>query len=893
MSFKLDAQMWVRVTPLLDQALEVEPGAREKWLDQLTNDQPDIVATLRVLLADWEEVEAEDFLGGAFAPAAPEQSLAGKTVGAYTIESLLGRGGMGEVWLAQRSDGRFKGQYALKFLDSGLAAASVVDRFTREGRLLARLTHPNIARLIDAGVTPEGRPYLVLEYVQGERIDRFCDAHSLDIEARVRLFINVLAAVAHAHSHLIVHRDIKPSNVLVTPAFQVKLLDFGIAKLIGTQISAEDESAPTRIEELVLTPDYAAPEQILGEPPSTTTDVYQLGVLLYVLLTGRLPIATGMTRADRIKAALEEQPPRPSDVASGPERKQLRGDLDAIVAKALRKRPDERYAAVTAFTEDIQRFLDHQPVNARAGAWAYRARKFIRRHRGGVAGTVAAATALIVAGSIALIQMREAQLQRDQSRFNEKRAEAQSQFMTLMMSTVGDGTRPVNAGQILDKAAVMIENQYAADPAFQVEMLITIADLYNDMGNVEKTYASLLEAEALAKHLRNPALIAKVECLGSQAETERGHMDQATMRLARGTAALAQVSHPIQSDIVSCDISRSALLDAQGNSQAAIQVLETALAALERSGEPEGTPYFSLLSNVASLYAATGNIRKSFEYLQRNAAVLQRMGFLNTQSGIALSHNIASNLLNFGEIRDALKQEQQVVALDKAASADGSIHPALSTLYANLQVRMGQPQAAMESFDAALVESKQNADLAAELFARAGRARALLELHRFAEVEAELAEMARLGQGQESASRRPLARAKITRAELLLAQNRLEEARQQIDSTLETLHAANLSYIQGFGLLAASRIAAAQARFADAEGSATQALQVFTNLARKPELSADVGEALLLVADARRGRGDLEGARDAAGRAAVALEASLGPDHSLTHEAARLFSLMS
>jgi tetratricopeptide (TPR) repeat protein len=371
-------------------------------------------------------------------------------------------------------------------------------------------------------------------------------------------------------------------------------------------------------------------------------------------------------------------------------------------------------------------------------------------------------------------------------------------------------------------------------------------------------------------------------------EVDMGHLDRAAARLAEGRAALARVSHPTQSDSVSCAGSEAALREAQGNPQLAIRLLETAIASFERSGEPDQEPYAELLSFVALSHAATGDIKKSFEYLQREAAVLDHMGYMDTQSGISLSHNIANNLMNFGEMREALKQQQKVVSLEKAASADGSIHPAISTAYGNMQLRMGQPQLALESFDAALAQSKQNVDLTSELFARTGRARALLALNRFAETEAELSEIESLGKGQETASRRPLARAKVTRAEWLLAQNRLEEARRQVDSTLEGLHAATFGNIPGFALLASSRIAAAQGRFADAQDAATRALQLFTNTARKPELSADVGEALLLLAEARRGQGDLDGARDAAGRATVSLQAGLGPDHVLTREAVAL-----
>jgi serine/threonine protein kinase len=389
---KLNRDTWVRVYPFLEQAQDIAVENLDGWLSQLALDHPDIAAPLRAVLREQRNIETADFLNQPFRLPSERPSRINQRAGAYTIESLLGRGGMGEVWLAERSDGHFKGSFAIKFLDLTSQATNALDRFRREGRMLARLTHSNIARLIDAGAMPDGQPYLVLEYVKGEPIDQFCDAHSLGIERRVRLFLDLLAAVAHAHTNLIVHRDIKPSNVLVTPDGTVKLLDFGIAKLIGNELASVDQPQATLIEEIALTLDYAAPEQILGEPPSTAIDVYQLGVLLHVLLVGRLPFeGATKTRAERVRAALEEIPARPSEIAPTHARKALRGDLDAIIGKTLRKKPAERYATAAALAIDLRHYLDREPVGAHTGAFAYRAKKFVRRYRGAVIGTAIAA----------------------------------------------------------------------------------------------------------------------------------------------------------------------------------------------------------------------------------------------------------------------------------------------------------------------------------------------------------------------------------------------------------------------------------------------------------------------------------------------------------------------
>jgi serine/threonine-protein kinase len=328
----------------------------------------------------------------------------GGRIGKYTIERLLGRGGMSEVWLARRSDGRFDAQCAIKLLDARVPQERLAERFSREGQVLARLAHPNIARLLDAGSTSDDKRFLVLEYVDGDRIDRYCDVRGLDVDARIRLFLDAVLAVAHAHSNLIVHRDLKPSNVLVTDGGTVKLLDFGIAKLIGPQCAEGDASMHTHVDEIVLTPEYAAPEQLLGELPSTATDVYQLGMLLCTLLVGRHPLQTLKSRGDRIKAALAGRVPRASDLATGALRRQLRGDLDAIVAMALQTDPRHRYQTAAALHDELLRYLNRKPVIARGGGSFYRTRKFLARHRVVVAAAAVAVIGLCTTLAFALVQ---------------------------------------------------------------------------------------------------------------------------------------------------------------------------------------------------------------------------------------------------------------------------------------------------------------------------------------------------------------------------------------------------------------------------------------------------------------------------------------------------------
>jgi serine/threonine-protein kinase len=391
----LSPDHWQEISPYLDEVLSLPEQERAKWLDSFRRKRPDLAELVQELLNEQSILAKERFLERSPITPASEASLAGRIVGAYKLLSPIGQGGMGSVWLAERTDGRFERQVAVKFLNFAVAAQGA-ERFKREGSILGRLADPHIAELMDAGVTENGEPYLVLEYVEGEPIDEYCDRRSLDVNARVRLFLDVLSAVAQAHANLVVHRDIKPSNVLVRNDGCVKLLDFGIAKLLSDDAKSAAATMLTIEGGGALTPQFAAPEQITGGTITTATDVYALGVLFYLLLTGRHPAGPPtQSTAALVKAIVDTETRRASDVigsddaiaaatkrATTPDklRRQLRGDLDTIVAKALKKNPAERYSSVTALADDLQRYLNHEPIKARPDTILYVGSKFLRRY---------------------------------------------------------------------------------------------------------------------------------------------------------------------------------------------------------------------------------------------------------------------------------------------------------------------------------------------------------------------------------------------------------------------------------------------------------------------------------------------------------------------------------
>ncbi len=421
------AERWLRLSELFNELVDLSAAARAARLAELGAGDPALRSDLERLLAEVEDpgvldapaVEAFSALLESVDPAEPEEVL-GQRVGPYRIVEELGRGGMGVVYLAERADGQFEQRVALKLVKRGLDTDEVLARFRRERQILARLEHQAIARLYDGGATEDGRPYFAMEFVEGEPVTAYCDAHALPIEERLQLFRRVCEAVEHAHRNQVVHRDLKPSNILVTESKDLKLLDFGVAKFLSKGTEGHGTPTLTRISSRPMTPEYAAPEQVLGQPVSPATDVYALGIVLYELLSGRRPYRLAERSETEVqRTILEVEPPRPSavvELSPGGEdasaeslakargttpaalRRRLAGDLDAIVLTALRKEPNRRYGSAQAFADDVERHLAGKPVKARPEAPFYRAGKYVRRNWGAVAavGLMALAGASIL-----------------------------------------------------------------------------------------------------------------------------------------------------------------------------------------------------------------------------------------------------------------------------------------------------------------------------------------------------------------------------------------------------------------------------------------------------------------------------------------------------------------
>ncbi|MFT3792576.1 MAG: tetratricopeptide repeat protein [Rudaea sp.] len=496
-----DGQHWRRVAEVFDCVADLAPEQRGARLAELCADDATLHAEVEALLrADAVAARFDRDVDCARCAAASawqgdvQTEAAGQRIGPWRVVRELGRGGMGVVLLAERADGQYEQQAALKLVKRGMDSEAILARFLRERQILARLEHPNIARLLDGGVNADGRPYFAMEYVQGRPILDWCAERNAKLDQRVELFLAVCSAVQFAHSQLVVHRDIKPSNILVTPAGEATLLDFGIAKAIG---QGDAGTATALWQDRPLTPAYAAPEQLRGEPVTVATDIHGLGCVLYELLAGRRAFDVGDTPTlDELQKLLTATAPRaPSAVAAADApvpAKALRGDLDTIALKALHRDPVRRYATVDAFASDLQRYLHGLPISARRDNTAYRVGKFIGRHRAGVAASAAVIALLIASAAFAFWQ----------ARLKSREAQAAQQVTNFLVGLFA-GADPeltqgakLTAADLLDQGTEKLNAQTDIGPTVRARLLHTIAHTYSSLGLYER--AAPLEEQALA-----------------------------------------------------------------------------------------------------------------------------------------------------------------------------------------------------------------------------------------------------------------------------------------------------------------------------------------------------------------------------------------------------------
>jgi serine/threonine protein kinase len=493
-------EQWPEIEQIVESAMACDPGRRAAFLETACGDDAELRREVESLLAFHEDESFARDSGvldairvlGRRDTRLPE----GRKIGAYRILREIGCGGMGNVYLAARADDAFQKLVAIKIIRRGMDFDEIVQKFRAERQILAMLDHPNIARLVDGGATDDGWPFFAMEFIEGEPIDKYCEGHKLNIAERLKLFQNVCSAVSYAHQNLIVHRDIKPANVLVTKGGVPRLLDFGIAKLLAPDSAAQDK---TLTAFRALTPEYASPEQVRGEPITTASDIYSLGVLLYWLLTGHRPYRSPMSSPAEIERAIcEEEPEAP----------RLTRDLSAIVLMALRKDPRRRYASVDHFSEDIHRYLENLPVAARSDTRAYRVAKFVRRNKAWVA--MAAIAFISLAGGIAasLWQTRVARKERDLSRVEQAKTVRMSTFLQEMVGgtwrTANQKGLDATVADMLADAAQRLETELSDQPEVKAEMLLTIGGAYQRQAKYDLAERYVHKAYDLSAKLYGP-----------------------------------------------------------------------------------------------------------------------------------------------------------------------------------------------------------------------------------------------------------------------------------------------------------------------------------------------------------------------------------------------------
>ena len=542
---QIDARTWAALNELLDAALDQPAPERAAWIENLTPQFDGLKPRLRALLAHAAEMETGEVLNTlpkfeldpgdlAQGPGGGEQP--GDQIGLYRLLRELGSGGMGVVWLAERTDGLINRPVALKLPHGAWKRAGLAARMALEREILASLAHPNIAHLYDAGITASGQPYLAIEYVEGQRIDVYCRERQLGVHARLRLFAEVAHAVAYAHGKLVVHRDLKPANILINAEGQVRLLDFGVAKLLDD--GQAGESRLTEASGRALTPDYASPEQILGEPLTISSDVYSLGVVLYELLSGHRPYKLLRNSRGALEdAILQADPAAPSAVADRSTQKFLRGDLDSIVLKALKKNPAERYATVHALLDDIERYFSGRPVQAQPDSGWYRTKRFVGRNKLAIGASSAIFLAVLIGAGIAAWQARVALAE-------QKRAEEVKEFIAGIFREAspynGAGTTTLSAIDLLKQAEKKLGDDIAEQPVVRIELLTLIGESLMALGDLDAAEPVLNRAQSEARQsLAEFDLMAvSIALLQAQMHRFRGRAKAARAELDRVLPAL-------------------------------------------------------------------------------------------------------------------------------------------------------------------------------------------------------------------------------------------------------------------------------------------------------------------------------------------------------------------
>ena len=886
MKIRFDKTRWDALSPVLDELLALDAPARAERLAELRRNSSTDAADLADLLAQYSEMEQEKFLESSLVRPVQEPGLQGQVIGSYTLDSLLGQGGMGTVWLAHRSDGRYEAHVAVKLLNPALLGPGGIERFRREGRALGRLTHPNIARLIDAGVTQTGQPYLVIEYVEGETITKWCDSRELDVAGRVRLFLDVLAAVAHAHGRFILHRDIKPSNILVTTDGQVKLVDFGIAKLLDDGTDATPMADLTHVGGYVFTPEYAAPEQVHGGEATGGTDVYSLGALLYVLLTGRHPtVGSGRTPLERMRAIVDAEPARPSESALlRPQQvRALRGDLDNIVLKALKKAPVERYASVETFAEDLRRHLSHEPVSARPDSLTYRAGKFVVRNRLAVGAAAIVLLTIVAAAVVSLWQAVEATRQRDRALSLAARNSAVIEFVKGMLTEVAPADQPVRVADLIERSRSILISEDDI-PEHRAAILSMLSSYYLSSGNPAPAADMLSRARELTRTTPDRDLRALLLCESAYAASLLGKPDDARVLIEQGLAASAHTTSEIQ-----CLRNRGYIAQNTNDPQAALDYALRAQARLHELPVPKPDDEAFVLADIAAAHYLAGRNGEAERFYAQALAKMTAIGRGESPSVFFLRNNWGAASNSAGDTRRALEQYDEALRIAVQRSIGGEPPPYLLLNRATALSSLARYPEALDAYRVAIEAATRAGHEVVRVGALAYRASTYLLMSDVSRAEAELADVAPLVGKSVPADSVPAMVIMQVQARIDAEHGRFAEAIAGLTKIVEFydgrgMAVAPLVRALNFRADTQLRKGAADAALVDAR----RALEISRRLQGDKPWSSLTGLSLLTIARIQETRGAHEAARIAAKEALSHLRETLSPEHPDARRAEQL-----
>jgi eukaryotic-like serine/threonine-protein kinase len=907
-------EQWEKIKEIVGAALEQEPGQRSAFLDEACAQDGALRAEVESLLSAHKESDglSEHPWISQLAPSSPEF----KTIGPYRLLQKLGEGGMGQVWLAEQTE-PVRRQVALKLIRAGIFDRSLLQRFQSERQSLASMDHPSIAKVFDAGATPDGQPYFAMEYVQGAPITEYCDQKKLGIRERLELFVRVCEGVQHAHQKAIIHRDLKPANILVVEIDgkpMPRIIDFGLAKTTTPLLAGQ--ALVTQAGVFLGTPGYMSPEQVDPgvQDVDTRTDVYSLGIILYELLTGCLPFDTDRWKKLRLDEVLrqlrEEDPPRPSTKVStqhdastaqarSTEPKQLvillRGDLDWITLKAVEKERDRRYGTPSELSADIVLYLQNRPVAARPASATYRVGKFVRRNRTAVALATLALVASVAGVAGTFIQARIARTQRDFAFRQLSHAEAINDLNSFLLSDAAPSGKPFTVNELLGRAEHIVEQERAVNDTNRVELLISIGSQYSTQDEAAKARRVLEEAYKRSRELSERSTRAEASCALAASLAYDGELPRAETLFQEGLRELSDVPQFAVARTF-CFLRGSEVARERGDSQEGIARAQAAQRVLKESPFALDSLEMNTSMDLAESYRMAGQNREAVSAFQQAAASLSSLGREDTETAAVLFNNWGMALIQLGRPLDAERVYKRAIEIRRAGQTEEAVSPMVLNNYAKSLQDLGRLDEAADYAERAYAKAQKIGNqlvVTQSLLVRASIYREQSDLTRAAAMLAEV----------EPRLRRSLptghyAFGSLASQQALVALGRgdLQAALQLADQAVAIDESAIKAGGQGADYLPTVLVRRStielEARHPDkAAADATRAVSLLQAAAQPGTFSSTLGRAYLALGLALQAQGRRDEARTAFRSAAEHLQSALGPDHPEAHSARQLGGL--